>query len=395
MRTLTAVIVAICLSAPHCRAQVSVDPAQFPTIRNFLEHDARDKPFGCETRPVRPALTFTFHFQSGWMINIPTRNIRREKHRFVVVARIIPEHEGIRPMYLLQQSEVPETPARRNEAVNVYGAFLMGPGSYTVDVAAFDDVHSVCRNSWRVQAALTRSEQTIVPALGPWELQALEPGIWSRFAATRKTDRPRSGRLTVLLNAAPFRRWAVGVNGSEFGMMFSSVAALLRFTDFERIRMLAYNLDQQEIIYREDDFRPESIRGLARAIRRLNLATVPIDVVNHPDGYLDVLSSLIAAESARPDPSSVLLFLGPTVPYERGWKGVPKIEMPIVCANFRPIWTVPNWGDPRMQGMRSAEWPDLIERITKQNGGKVFRIHSPREFARALAHLSRHNARKP
>ena len=371
-------------------AQVSVDPQKYPAVRRAFEQDPGETPFTCEFRPARPVLTFAFQFQAGWTFEVPFRKIRNGKHRIVILARVVPEMAGNLPFYLYEEAETPDHPSGAKDSIELDGAFLHGPGEYTVDAVAYDDATTTCRATWRVQAVLKKSDQELFPNLDPGVLHAIEPGVWSHFASSGHHGK-RSGRLTILLNAASFRRRATRV-GWEAGLLLSGVAALLRFTDFESVRLVAYNLDQQKVIFESDDFGPASIGALGRAIRELDLATVPVGVLNRPGGHVVLLADLLQTERNRPVPSDTVIFFGPTVPFDQKWTAPRVLESRLVYLNFRPMW---GWiagpyssGGGAMMSLRSGEFPDLIERITKANGGKVFRIHSPREFAGALRHVA-------
>jgi hypothetical protein len=369
-------LVFLLAAAALCRAQVSIDPTRFP-LNGVFDHDPVEHQFGCRIQPARTMLTFAFQFQSGWTVEIPFKNIRREKHRIVILARIVPERIGKPPLYLYASGDIPERPERAGKTdLVIDGGFLLGPGRYTVEVVVMDDVDSFCRNSWTLETRLSKADSEIAPVMQSGDLFALESGVWARFVQAGG-ERQRSGRITVLLNAAPFSRRSVSVGGQQSGLLLSSLAALLRFTDFATVRLVAYNLDQQKVIYSEDNFSAGSINDLARAMRELNLGTVPIQVLNRPAGHIELLSDLLEKERRRPDPSDTVLFFGPTVPFDQKWKVPAALETHLLDFDFRPFW-----------GLRQPEFPDLIEHLTKAHGGRVFRIHSPREFAKALRELS-------
>jgi hypothetical protein len=295
----------------------------------------------------------------------------------VVLVRIVPDEPGKQPIYLYESANLPAIPERSKMTLEMDGTFLLGPGRYTADLVASDGDHRTCRTSWALEAKLGRGDKDIEPTLAPGQLMAFGPGMWSNFAAKPAGVEANGKTVTILLHAAGFSRRSTGLRQFEVSMIMSSLAAFLRYTSFSGVRIVAFNLDQQKVLYTDDDFQAGDLPQLGRVLRSLELGTVPIDVLANRRGHLDVLENLLAAEDGRAAVSDVVLFLGPTAPYWDRWKVSSERRSSLAYIQFRPFW-----------GMRQPEFPDLLENVTKSHSGRVFRIHSPREFAAALKRLA-------
>jgi hypothetical protein len=165
--------------------QSLVEPERIPEVRKLFEAQASAPQLRCEIGPVRPALDFGFRFQAGYTADIPLVQFRGLGHDLTVYARVTPEGRG--PVYMTKTEALPEVPETKVDAVTG-GAFVVGEGTYGLEVLVEDDLH-------RGPDPALRDYQ---PALGPrpqaGRLQSELPGVrWPPRHASR--DRARSHRM--------------------------------------------------------------------------------------------------------------------------------------------------------------------------------------------------------
>jgi hypothetical protein len=164
---------------------------------------------------------------------------------------------------------------------------------------------------------------------------------------------------------------------------------VLRQIPCESVRLVAFNLDQQREVFRQDRLDADGLRKLDGALRKLELGTISANVLRDQDGWSDLLAHVSNEEVSAGDPSDLVMFLGPTAritgKVRKEILAAPKSAKPqFFYLEYFPMWR------------RGAEFPDSIHQLTNERGGTVLKIHNPGEFAGAiqkvLARVSPSNA---
>src|SRR6185295_17874150 len=91
----------------------------------------------------------------------------------------------------------------------------------------------------------------------------------------------------------------------------SSLSSLLREMPAQKVRLIAFNLDQRAIVFRADDFETSQMSALTDALNHLELGLVDYRVMRDRPQPIDLLLGLVRAELQDPGPPDALLFLGP------------------------------------------------------------------------------------
>ena len=82
----------------------------------------------------------------------------------------------------------------------------------------------------------------------------------------------------------------------------------------------------------------------------------------------------------------VVLFIGPTARQDE------KLQLhPVESETPRPLFV---YFEYKPFFTRGGEFPDIIYHLTRSQGGKVFRIHSPREFVEAIQIVNKADGRR-
>ncbi len=176
---------------------------QTSTTLNLVKFAAQpdDRPLRCEVTPVKPALDFSFRFQTGFSINVPMEQYFGPGHAWTFVARVSPEHGA--PAYLAARISVCPTFPITTVKTDTSGGFLVGAGRYKVDWVMYDDEGRVCRHQWKIEAKLSHGERHVEPAIPANTVTDVLQKPASPHSPPAPGDAPPF-RLTVLLHAAPF-----------------------------------------------------------------------------------------------------------------------------------------------------------------------------------------------
>ena len=353
--------------------QVLLDTARIPpSLRNF-EATPDDKPLRCDVRPIHPTLDFSFRFQAGYIVRVPMNQFPGKGHAWGVIVRVTPE--GGTPVYFGHRTRLPEVP-KTTVQLELGGGFLLGEGRYRVEWRLLDDAGRVCRSAWNVDARRSHADRKVRMSLPP---ETVTP-LYARAHGDRHDDAPPL-RLTVLLDAAPISPRRTRLSARDNMMLLGTLSALLDRLPTRSIRLVAFNLDQQKELYRQDGFTPNRLPDVARSIESLQLGLVDYHVLQNRHGQIELLADLVNRERAEPEPSDVILFLGPLA---RAGERFPE-QLLARPAGASPHFFYLQYRPPflRMQSVL----PDLIHSLVGRLKGKVVVMSSPGDFEKGIQQI--------
>ena len=340
---------------------------------------------------VRPRITYAFRFYAGYSVQVPFAAFAGDRSPVRVLTKVLPE-QGERMPICLAQTATPQFLPRGplgNEVV-VEGGFFTGPGDYAMDLAIVSESGLTCHKHFRLHAELKRSEKQLARMLKPGAVESALELRWDRVA--RQPGPPR--HATILLHIANLLGPRTTLEMPEAYSMLSLVATLLAQSPFDEVRLVAFNLDQQQEIFRTDNLDGKSFKSLLEAVLAVRLTTVSADRLAPPKQALAFLDSLVRAEFAVSAPADTVLFVGPYIPDELKWPGAPcetGHRTPALYYFQRRV----NRGDMEYDTfvrdlpvlVRGNEFSDPIEKMVKGCSGEVYRIHTPAELADAIRRM--------
>lgn len=376
------VLIAVLLACASASAQTRVGPTRLRGDLERFEPREGEEELRCEVTPIKPALNFSFRFQAGYVARVPMNQYFGPGHRWVVLTRITPEGGDHQPVYLASGIALPAIPKTKLE-LEIGGGYLVGEGGYDVKWLMYDDADRVCRKSWHVDAKLSRDDRAVKVAMprdtiGDLSLRGLP-------RARRNTDDVAPLRLTVLLHAAPLSPRRTRLMARDQMLLLGLLSSLLERVPALSVRLVVFNLDQQKELFRRDVFTPAALDQAAQAMNGVELGLVDYRVLQNRRGHVDLLAGLVNQELRAKAPSDAVVFLGPTSRYadkmpqealEKPGSSAPRFFYFQYKPSFRP----------------SPNFPDSITYAVAKLRGKTMIIHSPGEFAKAIAQLERRAA---
>ncbi len=379
MRTMAFAVLALLAAMPAC-GQTTLDNRDL-TKFNTLFDQAQGDPLKCNLRTMDPRVDFGFRFILAYHADCEIKQFGGKATGVKVFWRITPE--GGAEQAFADSFEIPQAPPgfdlnhlkHVHSSVQFSGAVAAGIGSYDMAVLVVDEHDRIFRKHWKAKAYPHGRERDLNFLLLPGALASLAiPPIGS------KTENGLA--LTVLLNAAPLNPWSRKLWAWDRAFLLDSLASLLRQVPHSSVRVVAFNLEQQTEIFRQDDFTQQDMRKLAQALRRLELGTVTYRTLERQNGWAELLLRLLKEESHAEDRSQALVFLGPTLRLSE------KLPAEMLSGNESPAPALPLFCVtyyPRI----GADFPDSVQYLTTAFKGKIFRIHSPSELGQNLEKLQR------
>ncbi len=313
----------------------------------------------CHARPIPPRLDFSYRFWAGFESSVKVRDLNEGTSRLGVFFRVKPAGESAQPVYFADSYGLKNvvTPAARELIVS--GGFFLGPGKYDVDWLLTDPKGRFCKSHWSVSAKAPSGPSPLTPG-------AVESVGLSRWRGLK----PSGGRerVTVFLHAASLnpRRHPVHLSGWDRAALIGSLTALLDLSNAASARVVVYDAAGRQILFRDEQFGPSGLRKLAGVLRDTNFGTVSYKTLTEGPGEAELIESLIREDRERPNPSGVLVFLGPELP--------PGGKLPAALVEWQPRL-------PRTYYLVLARMAipqgDLIQKLVRGAKGRTFLVMRP------------------
>ena len=349
-----------------------------------MNEGLRGDPLKCEITPTKPFVDFAFRFEAGYIVQCPMEQFGGRETALSSFLRIQPAASA--PVVLGDRGNVPALPPSLEGRVNFKhlhnwiefsGVFALGEGDYAIDLVISDDHDRTVRKHWRIEAKLHGKEQKISVLVPPNTARSVALSPWRG-----RERRSRTGlRLTVLLNAAPIRPLDSKLRAWDRAFLLGSLASLLHEVDCASIKLIAFNLDQNKEIFRQEDLDHAGFRKLARSLQDLELGTVSYRTLQRQANWAELPLRLLADEGSGKQPvSDAVVFLGPRA----------RIRDKLAKESLR----IP-------EGLRSRvfyfeyfpfmgdEFPDGIHYLTSALNGTVLKVHSPGDLATGIAKMQK------
>ncbi|MEO8128987.1 MAG: hypothetical protein ABI822_17925 [Bryobacteraceae bacterium] len=361
--------------------QVIVRPSRFPpALKEALDHPELAKTLKCDVTVIKPTLNFSFRFQAGYIATVPLKQYSGRGHGWVLVTKITPEGPDAKPVHLVTAAGLPDIP-KTNQQGEIGGGYLLGEGRYEVEWTLFDDAKRICQKNWTLNVALTAGERKVKTVMPPNTIGELSLR-GSAYTRPPKDD-VRPIPLTIFLHAAPLSPRRTKLRPGDALVLLSGLASFLERVPSPSVRLIVFNMDQQKVLFQQDNFALDSLDKVAQSINGLELGLVDYQILRSRRSSAVFLADLIDRELAAPQQSDVALFLGPASRF------ADKVPQPAVDDKASPYFYQFQFAPPFRRG--ADNFPDTISQTISKRKGKTIVVHNPGEFAKAIDQLERHS----
>ena len=356
------------------RAQIPLTAAEAERANRLFEHGTTGGRLACAIDRRMPTMDFGFRLDAGFIVRCTPRQFRDRKSLVDIIARVTPE--GGVPVFFGEYFKLPAVPAGvypGGTQIECSGGFSVGDGRYEVAVLTVDDLGRSYQKRWSISAVRSRAQQEVPEAIPAHTVRPMQFRPWDG-----KLQPVGTGvRLTVLLDVAPLNPYVFKLRAWDRSFLMSSLASLLQQTPCAAVRLIAFSLQQQREVFRQEQFDQSGFVKLSHAVGDLELGVISAHDLQNRLGWLELLAGLSNQEVIAHDPSDVVVFLGPATAQYR--KMPQEMLKPREATNPRFFYFeyYPSWRGGR-------EFADSIEHLTKARQGTVFKIHSPGELAQDI-----------
>jgi hypothetical protein len=319
-------------------------------------------------------LDFEFRFFAPFWVDIPFRRLHGGGRRLRMTARIDPlSVEGAEAVEIVDQfvlgKGVPE--GLRGE-LELSGAFALGEGRYRIDWKLEDEAGRACRLNWQLEAKRSRQYRDVNLAVKPGEVAPVHVYL---FRPEPEAAGGSAGlRVKLLMNLdIPTRRRA-RVPLWRYAPMISGLRVMSRHPALGEFSVVAFSLEEQEVLFRQEFSRRIRFPDLGDAIESLTPATVDWNDLRQGSD-LEFLDDLLAGELQDTGRVDAIIFVGAD---DRFGKRISPATLEQMRAARIPVFHF---------NSTVFLWRGAIGNAVKSLDGREYKVRQPHELAKAVESL--------
>lgn len=347
-----------------------------PGDQAVLEMEEVKHDLPCTVTSVKPLLGFDLHFHSGYEISIPLKELASSGQTLTVLFSVTSSTSKDNPSYFSQKFKVPELPDDAGGKTLLEGGFDVGEGNYHVRWMMRDHMERVCSSNWDISATLNGKDQDMKMTILPNEVEASNPEFFSpEPPVERKTD-GEPLKVKILINYAPQERQdfaAAAMPPVDASALISILRTIAREPRIMKFSIVAFNLNDQRVVYRANDLDEINFPDLGRQLRSVKLGMVDYKHLADPHSPTEFLTHLVQDELAG-NPADAVIFAGPKAFLDEAvtpdsLKDLSNITYPVFYMNY--MLAAPSDTTP---------WRDAIGTVVKRLRGYEYTITRPRDL---------------
>jgi len=344
-----------------------------------LESGETRKDLPCTVTPSKPTVGFDLRFHAGYEVTVPLKELAGGENVLNILFRVEPRDHLDQPTYFTQHIHVPVIEDDAKGDAYLQGTFDLGEGQYHIDWLMRDRGERVCSFSWDSDAALTPKDRPMSLAIAPETILRTDSQQFNDEPPVQRVPPPLN--VKVLVNFAPQNSLSATLQPLDTEALVSILRSIVREPRIGKFSVVAFNMQEQRVVYRQEDVDRLDFPALGKALTSLNLGTVDLKKLGEKHGDTDFLTSLVRNEvvgSAKDHPDAVI-FAGPKVLLdsnvpEETLKESGNVDFPVFYMNYNLY-------------PQAVPWKDAISRTVHFFRGYEYTITKPRDLWVAVSEM--------
>ena len=362
-----------------------------PSDSAILESTENRKDLPCTVTPDKAILGFDLKFHLGYEVSVPIRELVGSENQLTMVFRVTPENRPDDGIYFSQHFQVPAIDRDEGGPAYLDGAFIVGEGKYHVDWLMRDRAERMCSFHWDAEASLPAKDKQMTLDIAAGAVQAVDPEVFKQEPPIQREQKPAPLNVKVMVNFAPQDANSAALQPLDTRALLSMLRSISREPRICKFSVVAYNMQQQKVIYRQDEASQIDFPALGQAVKSLRLGTVDLKHLVQKHSDTDFLAQLMTSEVKDPkDSLDALIFAGPKVMLDDGLtpdtlKQLSDVKFPVFYMNYNSNPQANPWRDAignTVRFLKGVEytisrprdlffaWTEIIGRIVKSKVGR-------------------------
>jgi hypothetical protein len=350
----------------------------FNTDAAVLESQDARKDLPCTVTPVKPSIGFDLKFHAGYEVTIPLRDLAGSENSLTMLFRVTPDNHKDDPVYFTMRYSVPTIEDGAKGDAYLQGSFDLGEGKYHIDWLMRDRSERVCSHFWDAEAALPVKDSQLALEVLPGVVQAADREPFREEPPVARTERDGPLNVKVMVNFAPQNSQSATLQPLDVNALVSILRSISREPRIGKFSIVAFNMQEQRVIYRQENTSRIDFPALGDALNSLNLGTVDLKRLSQKNGETDFLANLITEEMKKDGPDAVIfaspkVMLDANVPQD-SLKQLGEVDYPVFYMNYN-------------LNPQANPWRDAIGNAVKKLKGFEYTISRPRDLGNAWSEI--------
>lgn len=343
----------------------------FNTDMAVMEMREVRKDLPCSVNPTKAALGFDLKFHAGYEVSIPMRELAGTENLLTIIFRVVPEDQKSEPTFFTHRVRVPSIEDDAKGDAYLSGIFDLGEGKYKVDWLMRDRSERVCSFYWDTDAQLPAKDRSITVAVPAHSAMPAETEQFKEEPPIERRADQDPLNIKLLINFAPQKTYAATLQPLDTSALVSILRTIARDPRINRFTVVAFNLQEQKVVYRQQEADRIDFPKLGDALSTLKLGTVEARKLAQKKAETEFLTELIRNEAKGMESPDALIFAGPKAMLEANvpsdaLKEIGETEFPVFYLNYN-------------LNPQQTPWRDSIGHAVKFFKGQEFTISRPRD----------------
>ena len=353
----------------------------FNTDRAVLEAGDVRKDLPCTVTPNKPTIGFDLRFHAGYEVTVPLRDLAGSENVLNIIFRVTPQNHPDQPVYFAQHVRVPSIPEDSKGDAYLQGGFDVGEGAYHVDWLMRDRSERVCSFYWDAEAAVAAKDKPMNVAIAAGAIQQDDGEQFKEEPPVHRVADEPPLNIKLLVNFAPQNSLSAALQPLDTTALVSILRTLVREPRIGKFSVIAFNMQEQKVVYRQDGADRIDFPALGEALHKLNLGTVDFKQLGEKHGDTEFLTNLVRREVTvnpqnRPD---AVIFAGPKVMLDANvpqdaLKEAGDVNFPVFYMNYN-------------LNPQAVPWKDAISHTVHFFRGYEYTITRPRDLWFAVTEM--------
>lgn len=351
----------------------------FNTDMAVMEMQEVRKDLPCAVTPAKTALGFDLRFHAGYEVTVPLRELAGNENLLTIIFRVVPQDRKDDPIYFTQKVKVPVIDDDAKGDAYLHGQFDVGEGKYKVDWLMRDRSERVCSFYWDTEAQLPVKDKQIGLTMTSHTAKPSEQEQFSEEPPVQREAGEGPVTVKVLINFAPQNARSATLQPLDTSALVSILRTISRNPKIHKFTIVAFNLQEQRVVYRQEEGDRIDFPKLGEALNSLKLGTIDLKKLAQKRGDTEFLAELIRNEASPDKRADALIFAGPKAMLEANvsqdeLKEVGEPEFPVFYLNYN-------------LNPQAMPWRDTIGHAVRFFKGQEYTISRPRDLWFAVSEI--------
>ena len=243
-----------------------------------------------------------------------------------------------------------------------------------------DRSERVCSFYWDSDATLTAKDRQMNLVMAPEVVAQIEGDQFKEEPPVERAQAEPRLNIKVLMNFAPQNALSPAMQPMDTSALVSILRSIFREPRIDKFSLVAFNMQEQRVVYRQDNADKIDFPALGEAVGGMKLGTVKVSqlAVKHSDTQFlsELIKKEVATEENHPD---AIIFAGPKVMLDSNvqqdtLKDLGEVDYPIFYMNYNLY-------------PQAVPWRDSISHAVKFFKGQEYTITRPRDLWFAMSEM--------